>query len=115
MSRISGRRSAAARAYRRLYKTKEWKAARRSQLAEHPLCEPCQARGLVVAATVVNHRQPHRGDEGVFFDPDNWQSLCKPCHDSEAQSQEKSGREWDKAIGPDGWPIDSRHPVYRET
>ena len=24
---------------------------------------------------------PHRGDQNLFWDEDNWQALCKSCHD----------------------------------
>ena len=31
--------------------------------------------------TVVDHIVPHRGDARLFWDEDNWQPLCKSCHD----------------------------------
>jgi 5-methylcytosine-specific restriction protein A len=41
----------------------------------------CLAKDLVVAATVVDHIVPHRGDERLFWDSvNNWQSLCESCH-----------------------------------
>lgn len=58
-----------------------WQRARLLHLAEHPLCVSCESRGQVTEATVVDHRIPHRGDPGLFWDHDNWQSLCKECHD----------------------------------
>lgn len=48
--------------------------------------------GRYVAATVVDHIVPHRGDMKLFWDRDNWQALCKACHDSHKQRLEKSGR-----------------------
>ena len=63
-----------------------WRKARKAYLNEHPLCVYCSAKGLVVAATVVDHVIKHRGDQGLFWDRLNWQSLCKDCHD------EKTGR-----------------------
>ena len=112
-ARRPDRRSAAAQEYRRLYKTAEWRAARAAQLAEQPLCELCEKRGRVTAATVVNHRVPHRGDWARFIDQKNLQSLCKPCHDGEVQARERTGRDYDGAAGLDGWPVDPRHPFYR--
>lgn len=50
-------------------------------LQAHPLCVHCLAEGRYVKATVVDHKIPHRGDPKLFWDTDNWQSLCKPCHD----------------------------------
>lgn len=66
---------------RRLYNTPRWKAERKRWLQLYPLCVVCQAAGRISAATVVDHIQPHRGDQALFWDSKNWQSLCKPCHD----------------------------------
>lgn len=74
--------------WRALYKTREWAAARLAQLAQHPLCERCLARGELVPATVVNHRKRHRGDWTLFFDPANHESACKACHDGEIKREE---------------------------
>ena len=57
-----------------------WNKARAAFLSEHPLCQDCERRGLLIAATVVDHIQPHRGDYAVFWDQDNWQPLCATCH-----------------------------------
>ena len=63
----------------------------------------------MVPASVVDHIIPHRGDESLFWDQTNWQSLCKQCHDSAKQKEETHG--YSSAIGVDGWPIDSEHPA----
>jgi 5-methylcytosine-specific restriction endonuclease McrA len=52
----------------------------------------CEAAGLTVAATVVDHITPHKGDAALFWDPANWQPLCKRCHDSTKQRLEKGGK-----------------------
>nr|WP_274517359.1 HNH endonuclease signature motif containing protein [Chromobacterium haemolyticum] len=49
----------------------------------------CQARGMVEPATVVDHIEPHQGDQAKFWDKTNWQALCTPCHSSEKQRQER--------------------------
>jgi 5-methylcytosine-specific restriction protein A len=59
-----------------------WRRARAAYLTRHPLCAACRSLGRVVAATVVDHSVPHRGDTGLFWDEGNWQGLCKPCHDA---------------------------------
>jgi 5-methylcytosine-specific restriction endonuclease McrA len=70
---------------------------------------------------VVDHVKPHRlgealasGDEAtieaaraLFWDRKNWQGLCKLCHDSVKQAQEKSGMV--RGCGLDGVPIDGNH------
>jgi 5-methylcytosine-specific restriction endonuclease McrA len=67
----------------------------------------CEQRGRATPATVVDHITPHDGDEVLFWDETNWQSLCKHCHDSVKQKQERSG----VLIGSniDGKPIDPDH------
>jgi 5-methylcytosine-specific restriction endonuclease McrA len=70
--------------------TTAWQRAREAYLAQHPLCIFCERDGLVTAATVVDHVEAHHGDDARFWDSGNWQSLCKPHHDSTKQRQEKS-------------------------
>jgi 5-methylcytosine-specific restriction protein A len=100
------RRTAAQRGY-----GSRWQKARESYLQSHPLCSFHQARGQVVLATVVDHKIPHKGDQLLFWDRDNWQSLCKPCHDSHKQRAERGGL----VSGCDlaGIPLDPRHPWAR--
>lgn len=78
-------------AYRALYFTAKWRTLRLNQLSKAPLCAYCLAQGLTVAATVADHIRPHRGYINLFSNPDNLQSLCKRCHDSHKQRQEKGG------------------------
>jgi 5-methylcytosine-specific restriction protein A len=35
----------------------------------------------VRAASLVDHRRPHRGNLVLFWDNSNWQSMAKDCHD----------------------------------
>lgn len=69
-----------ARAGGHLYHSVRWRKERRDHLARHPLCIECQADGLVIVATEVDHIKPHRGDLKLFWQRANWQSLCRPCH-----------------------------------
>lgn len=85
-----------------------WRRARDAFLREHPTCKACgEYSGRVVAATVVDHVVPHRGNPRLFWDRANWQALCKRCHDSHKQRAEKSGRVL--GCSADGTPIDPRH------
>lgn len=72
----------------------------------------CKQVGRVTAATVVDHIKPHRGDESLFYDAANLQSLCKPCHDRHKQRQEHTGTL--PGSDTDGMPIDPAHHWYRE-
>ena len=49
-------------------------------LRMHPLCAECHWYGRVVPATLVDHKRPHKGDQGLFWDQENWQALCRDCH-----------------------------------
>lgn len=68
----------------------KWQKAREQFLHQHPLCAYCERSGMVTAATVVDHKVPHRGDQALFWDQDNWQPLCKPCHDSVKAREERA-------------------------
>jgi 5-methylcytosine-specific restriction protein A len=63
---------------------RQWQKARAVWLRANPICigVQCIADGQLTPATVVDHIKPHKGDPAAFWDRDNWQSLCKPCHDS---------------------------------
>lgn len=89
-----------------LYNTRRWYRRRWQQLQDEPLCRFCSALGKVTAATVADHVVPHKGDEALFFEGE-LQSLCKLCHDSAKQKQERSG----VLPGHDttGLPLDPSH------
>ena len=65
-----------------------WQQARIRFLEQHPLCVMCDGRGQITAATVVDHIDPHRGDQAKFWNVSNWQALCASCHSSIKQAQE---------------------------
>ncbi|MCY1313575.1 hypothetical protein D9M70_641120 [compost metagenome] len=81
----------------------------------------CSKDESPVAAVIVDHRilprlrdakasgDPERIAEAwrLFWSRDNWQSLCKLCHDSTKQRLEKSGRL--AGCSADGRPLDPRH------
>lgn len=68
-----------------------WQKARATYLRQHPLCQ-CDECGdgalRVKAAVVVDHKVPHRGDQALFWDTSNWQSLAKVCHDKKTATQD---------------------------
>jgi len=69
---------------------RRWGKARKRFLAEHPLCVECYREGKVVAATVVDHITPHKGNQDLFWDESNWQPLCKSCHDRKTAKENKA-------------------------
>ena len=65
---------------KRLYDSRRWLNASRRYRANHPLCEECLRKTKVTPAQVVDHIVPHKDDYDLFWDEDNWQSLCRSCH-----------------------------------
>lgn len=81
----AGKTSSAQRGYG--YK---WQQARARFLVEHPFCVMCRAEGKKRLAQVVDHRVPHRGDEALFWNEANWQSLCASHHSGAKQREERA-------------------------
>lgn len=65
-----------------------WRKLRKRYLAKHPLCVKCEQAGKLTPATVVDHIIPHRGNQALMWDEDNWQALCKPCHDNKTGTED---------------------------
>ena len=90
--------------WQHLYETTRWRKLRLIHLGASPLCRMCADQGRIVPARVVDHIKPHRGDETLFWDSSNLQSLCAPCHDTHKQRQENGKAT--PPIGLDGWPVE---------
>jgi 5-methylcytosine-specific restriction endonuclease McrA len=83
---------------------RDWERLRAFHLAGSPFCVYCQERdGVLKVANVVDHIKKFRDDWSLRLDPNNLQSLCKRCHDSRKQAEER--REGKPETGLDGWPI----------
>ncbi len=87
VSRINGIKQDNAEADRRTSSQRgyghKWRVARVAWLKNHPLCVFCEKDGKIVAANVVDHIIPHKGDMKLFWDSaNNWQSLCDVCHNT---------------------------------
>ena len=93
------RQSAQQRGY-----TSAWHKARSVYLKQHPLCAMCAKAGRTRAASVVDHITPHKGDQVLFWDRNNWQPLCYRCHNSTKQAQERARHGCDEH----GNPIEQR-------
>lgn len=77
---------------------RRWAAESQAYRQQHPLCCCCRANGLIVACEVVDHIQPHRGDQRLFWDPANWQALCHRCHN---HIKSRIEQKWDAGRVPD--------------
>lgn len=58
----------------------KWQKERDVWLDKNPLCVVCAKDGRVTPASEVDHIIPHRGNQKLFWDRKNWQSLCKTHH-----------------------------------
>jgi 5-methylcytosine-specific restriction endonuclease McrA len=96
------------------YKTARWKRLRKHQLAKQPFCQCPHHIGGRMPATVADHITPHRGDQRLFWDPNNIQSLAASCHDSFKKSQERGGAGFLKGCDEHGIPLDPSHPWRQE-
>lgn len=65
-----------------------WSQYSQRRLSQHPLCVRCARMGRDTLARVTDHMTPHKGDPLLFNDPNNHQSLCKPCHDSKTRLED---------------------------
>lgn len=63
---------------------------RKALFERQPLCEPCQTKGRVRAATIRDHRIPLA--EGGKDDETNEQAICRPCHDAKSQAEALRGK-----------------------
>ncbi len=79
------------RPWRRWYKTARWQRLRMDILLRALFTCQWPGCGRIEADTsllVADHRQPHRGDAGLFWDEGNLWCLCKSCHDSAKAREE---------------------------
>lgn len=67
-----------------------WLRAANQFRQENPLCVFCLRNNRYVPANVVDHIIPHRGNMDLFWDKNNWQSLCHHCHSSTKQRMERN-------------------------
>ena len=55
-----------------------WKRIRDKYASEHPFCELCFERGIIVETQEIHHKKPL--SEGGTHDRENLIALCKSCH-----------------------------------
>ena len=60
--------------------TWNWRKYSQNYIKAHPLCRICLEDGKIIPATEVDHITPHKGDKDLFWQEENHQPLCKPCH-----------------------------------
>ena len=72
--------------YVQLMNSRQWRDLRTAKLRANPLCERCQEKGYVVAATCCHHVIPIESARTevqareLCYSFNNLQSLCYQCH-----------------------------------
>lgn len=87
---------------KRLYSTARWRARREAcRASAKGLCQACRREGRVVEGNTADHKDPHRGDPGKFWNGElEW--LCAPCHSSAKQREENEARGGRGVKNPEG-------------
>ncbi|WP_119270869.1 HNH endonuclease signature motif containing protein [Taklimakanibacter deserti] len=78
--------------WRKWYKTKRWAELRLQVFVRDLFTCKRKECGRIEGNTsllVAHHKRPHRGDETLFWDPENITTVCKDCHDGPIQAQER--------------------------
>lgn len=70
--------------------THAWHKARNRYLRDNPLCTQCKGQGVIKEAGVVDHIIPHKGNNELFWDESNWQSLCTRHHNIKTATKDSS-------------------------
>jgi len=97
---------------KRLYDSVRWRKVAKRHLDGDPLCVTCSKAGRVTPATCVDHIIPHKGDPVLFWDENNFQSLCGSCHSGTKRVAEHHG--YSQACDVNGFPLDVKHPFFKE-
>lgn len=88
---------------RQRYNSDAWRRASAEWLERFPFCVlclmHCRINERAMSDTcgtqrhlIVDHIEPHRGNERLYWDRNNLQTLCRLCHDRDKQSHDSSGR-----------------------
>jgi 5-methylcytosine-specific restriction protein A len=91
-----------------LYQTSRWRKLRGIHIKDHPQCVQCGEPGRI-----VDHITPHCGDEQLFNDSSNLQTLCWSCHE---RKHERGNRKSSSKGGGHRNPCSSdAQPAARES
>ena len=87
-------RNAKSPEHKAVYNNSRWAKASRTFRERNPLCVHCLERGITTPATCVDHIIPHGYNWELFWDSNNWQSLCWSCH---SKKTAKDNKGWGKS------------------
>jgi 5-methylcytosine-specific restriction protein A len=79
--------------WRARYQSARWKRLRLRIFARDLFtCTECHRMDADTSRLICDHITPHKGDEVMFWDEANLQTMCKPCHDTVKQRMERGRR-----------------------
>ena len=67
----------------------DWQRFREGFIAKYRLCTLCLCRGRSVLGRVVDHVEPHKGNDTLRLEWRNLQTLCPQCHAADKQAIEQ--------------------------
>jgi 5-methylcytosine-specific restriction protein A len=67
-----------------------WQEASEGYRSAHALCVPCLLQDRVTATRCVDHIVPRHCCEELFWDSDNWCSMCNRCHARKTRKEPKA-------------------------
>ena len=65
---------------RTLRATWRYRILRDRFILQNPLCAECDRQGRVTLSKELDHIIPAHERADLFWDQENWQALCEPCH-----------------------------------
>jgi 5-methylcytosine-specific restriction protein A len=89
--------------------TTKWDREAAEYRTAHPFCLGCEAIGRRERTTIVDHIQPHRGSQPLFWNRRNWQPSCEWHHNTVKKALEAL---WDqREIGLEDLRLDSARAI----
>jgi 5-methylcytosine-specific restriction endonuclease McrA len=101
------------------YSTRKWAKLRALKLAINPLCEPCERRGGLVPASVVDHVLAIAAGGEPFPPLSGLMSMCSSCHAVKTNARDNPHSYGDgfkpafKGCDLNGRPLDPDDPFLR--
>jgi 5-methylcytosine-specific restriction enzyme A len=95
--------------HRQVMHSARWLRLRLLKLRTTPCCERCAAIGELTAAIVVHHVKAVSDGGDPYPVLDGLQSLCKPCHDTITNFEQRGATPRIKGCDERGWPLDPDH------